>query len=235
MGNSHTTLIDGGIKLQLITVDFDGTLFQGDSFNLMFQAGKKEFGIREWTAVAAGSLQALLLGIFKGKNALRIQFFKSFAKTFKGKTQDELTSFFHHLVEAGKADINIALVEMIQKEQENGNQVMILSGALTPFLHALTDKLGLDVTIVGTNLTFDSSGKCTGNTGVVVNGKEKVQAVTNWLQESGKEQTEIKVWAYADSESDIPLLQFVDEPIIVNPKDKMRKVAEANSWPIFGE
>ncbi len=219
--------------MQLITVDFDGTLFQGDSFKLMFQAGKKEFRIREWTTVTIGSLHAILLGIFKGKNALRIQFFKSFAKTFKGKTETELTSFFEHLIEAGQAEINQELVALIQKELEKGNQVMILSGALTPFLHALTDKLELGVSIVGTELVFDSFGKCTGETDNVMNGEEKVQAVKNWLQQSGKNPVEI--WAYADSESDIPLLHFADNPIIVNPKAKMRKVAEENSWPIFGE
>lgn len=221
--------------MQLVTVDFDGTLFQGDSFKLMFQAGKKEFGIREWTTVTIGSLQALLLGALKGKNALRIQFFKSFAKTFKGKTETELASFFEHLIEAGQADINQELVALIQKEQAKGNQVMILSGALTPFLHALTDKLELEVSIVGTDLAFDPSGKCTGGIGTVVNGEEKVQAVKSWLQQSGKNPVEIKIWAYADSESDVPLLHYADKPIIVNPKEKMRKIAEKNSWPIFGE
>lgn len=222
-----------GYHLQLVTVDFDGTLFQGDSFKLMFQAGKKEFGIREWTTVVVGSLQALLLGVFKGKNALRIHFFKSFAKTFKGKTEAELASFFQHLVEAGKSDINQELVQLIQDEQAKGNQVMILSGALTPFLHALTARLNLEVIIVGTDLTFDSFGKCTGRTGVVVNGKEKVHAVSNWLHHSGKDPAKTKVWAYADSESDIPLLHYADQPVIVNPKDKMRQIARENSWPIF--
>lgn len=90
--------------MQLVTVDFDGTLFQGDSFKLMFKAGKKEFGLKEWTTVIFGSLQAIGKGLFKGKNALRIHFFKTFAKTFRGKTRAELSSFFNYLIKAGAAN-----------------------------------------------------------------------------------------------------------------------------------
>lgn len=221
--------------MKLITVDFDGTLFQGDSFSLMFQAGKKTFGVREWTSVFTGTIQALFLGATKGKHALRIHFFKAFAKTFKGKTQDELANFFHHLVEAGKHQINQNLVSQIRDHQARGNEVIILSGALKPFLNALIAKLDLNVTTIGTELLFDEHGKCTGATGAVINGEQKVKAVNQWLEQENQDPEKLEIWAYADSESDIPLLHFVDKPIIVNPKDKMREVAEVNHWPIFGE
>ena len=224
----------GGMTLQLVTVDFDGTLFQGDSFKLMFQAGKKEFGIREWSTVLIGTVQALFLGMTKGKHALRIHFFKAFAKTFKGKTEKELGHFFDELIEAGKNQINEPLVHKIKEHQENGMQVIILSGALKPFLDALTEKLGLTVTTIGTELCFEQDGKCTGETGPVINGEEKVQAVTNWLEKLQLEPEETEIWAYADSKSDIPLLHFVDKPMIVNPKNGMREVAKTNQWPIFG-
>lgn len=222
-------------NLQLVTVDFDGTLFQGDSFKLMFKAGKKEFGISEWLTIITGSLYAIILGIFKGKNALRIHFFKTFAKTFKGKTEAQLTSFFQHLIKEGEADINQDLVAKIREHQANGNHVMILSGALLPFLKALTAKMKLDVTIVGSELIYNEKGFCTGEIGVMINGDEKVQSVKNWFEENKLSSENTKVWAYADSESDIPLLHFVDYPIIVNPKENMKAVAKENNWPIFKE
>lgn len=221
--------------LQLVTVDFDGTLFQGDSFKLMFQAGRKEFGIREWTTVLIGTAQALFLGITRGKHALRIHFFQAFAKTFKGKTEEELASFFDELIAAGRNQINEPLVHKIKEHQDSGKQVIILSGALKPFLDALIEKLGLTVTTIGTELLFDQDGRCTGATGPVINGEEKVRAVANWLEKLQLDPEETEIWAYADSESDIPLLHFVDKPIIVNPKDGMREVAKAKQWPIFGE
>lgn len=221
--------------MRLITVDFDGTLFEGDSFKLMFQAGKKEFGLQSWTTIFLGTLQALFLGVTKGKHALRIHFFKAFAKTFKGKSEDELASFFDYLIQGGKGQINQSLVNKIKEHQKNGDEVIILSGALKPFLDALIEELGLTVTTIGTELLYDEKGKCTGATGPVVNGEGKVQAITNWLKVRELDPEQLEIWAYADSESDIPLLYFVDKPIIVNPKNKMREVAEVNHWPIFGE
>lgn len=238
MGYTDTALIQSDLEettLQLVTVDFDGTLFQGDSFKLMFKAGKKEFGIAEWSTVITGSLYSIILGIFKGKNALRIHFFKTFAKTFKGKTEAELTSFFQHLIKEGEADINQDLVAKIREHQANGNHVMLLSGALLPFLKALTSKMELDVTIVGSELQYNAKGICTGEIGIMINGDEKVHAVKNWFAENERSAEDTKVWAYADSESDIPLLHFVDYPIIVNPKENMKAVAKENNWPIFHE
>lgn len=224
-----------GNHLRLVTVDFDGTLFQGDSFNLMFKLGRKKFGISEWVTVIIGSIESAILGIFKGKNALRKHFFKTFAKTFKGKTQQELETFFDHLIELGDDDINQSLINQIKEHQAQGNHVMILSGALRPFLEALTERLELEVTIIGTNLIYGLDGKCTGETGAFINGDAKVAAVNNWLEELGKNAIETEIWAYADSESDIPLLRFSDHAIIVNPNEKMRVIAEGNNWPVFGE
>lgn len=220
--------------LRLITVDFDGTLFEGDSFKLMFQAGAKEFGILEWTTVITGSLEALFLGVIKGKQAFRKQFFKAFAKTFKGKSQEQLADFFQLLIHMGESQINQALVREIREHQRRGNKVLILSGALQPFLEALTNQLKLDVTTIGTELKYDEERTCTGDTGNLVNGDEKVKAVTNWLKVANLNPKHTEIWAYADSESDIPLLHFVDQPIIVNPKGKMKKIARANHWPLFG-
>lgn len=221
--------------MKLITVDFDGTLFEGDSFQLMFKAVTKEFGLREWTTILAGTAQSIFLGVTKGKHALRNHFFKAVAKTFRGKTEAELASFFERLIEEGKDQINQALVEKIKEHQLEGNDVIILSGALKPFLEALTAELELSVKIIGTELVHDENGTCTGETGILINGEEKVKAVKKWLESRYSDRELIEIWAYADSESDIPLLDFVDKPIIVNPKEKMREVAEAKQWPIFGE
>jgi phosphoserine phosphatase len=41
------------------------------------------------------------------------------------------------------------------------------------------------------------------------------------------------LWAYADSESDIPLLEFADKAVVVNPSETMKKIAESKGWEIF--
>src|SRR5699024_5677258 len=126
-------------------------------------------------------------------------------RAFKGKTTEELDRFFHKLVDIGRNEVHDGLIHKISEHQQNGDTVVILSGALMPFLRAFTKEMGLDVHIISTELQFDGDGVCTGNIGPVVNGKEKVARVKNWLDEHGHVPDKEDVWAYADSDSDIPL------------------------------
>lgn len=223
----------------VVTVDFDGTLYQGNSFKVMFQAANKSFGIKQWAVVGGGIVKATVAGLIKGKNAFRMHFFKAFAKSFKGMTDNELEDFFKRLVAMGKEDAHHGLIHKIRDHQRQGDHIIVLSGALDPFLKAFTKEVDLDVHIISTQLKIDENGVCTGNIGAIVNGDEKVNHVREWidyqkqlgnLTKSEAEET----WAYADSVSDVPLFRFVKYPFVVNPDDSMKKVAGKQGWPLFG-
>lgn len=198
----------------------------------MFQSGRKAFGVKEWGIVLAGIIKALIVGMLKGKNALRLEFFKAFARTFKGKTEEELDDFFYELVQIGKQDVNYDLVLKILDHQQNGDTVIILSGALHPFLKAFTRELELDVHVISTELILDENGMCTGEVGEIINGHGKVKQIQAWLEEQGVSDP-LDVWAYADSESDIPLFEYAEHPVVVNPDSDMKRIAKENKWPIF--
>ncbi|WP_456272370.1 HAD family hydrolase [Bacillus sp. AK031] len=221
--------------MAIVTVDFDGTLYQGNSFKAMFQMGKRTFTSKEWAIVGAGLVKASAGGLLKGKTKFRHDFFRAFAKTFKGKTTEELDFFFQELVAFGKEEVHHDLVLKVREHQNNGDTVIVLSGALHPFLKAFIKDLQLDVHVLSTNLLFDQKGRCTGQIGEIINGDAKVKILQDWMdkQQHLAENHAKEIWAYADSESDIPLLHYVTHPILVNPKQEMVKVAEQNSWSIF--
>ncbi|MFA9558353.1 HAD family hydrolase [Evansella sp. AB-rgal1] len=221
--------------MAIVTVDFDGTLYQGNSFKIMFQAGKKNFGLKEWGTVLLGVGKSVITGIAHGKNEFRLSFFRSFAKTFKGKTSKQLEEFFQELVNIGRNDINTELVLKIREHQKRGDTVIVLSGALHPFLEAFTKQVDLNVHIISTELSLDKNGVCTGGVGKIINGEAKVEKVQKWIEEHMEVSPfdELEIWAYADSESDIPLLHFVNYPIVVNPNEDMKRIAIKNNWPIF--
>ncbi|MFB4167675.1 HAD family hydrolase [Virgibacillus sp. JSM 102003] len=219
--------------MAVVTVDFDGTLFQGNSFKVMFQAAQKDFNLKQWAVVGTGVIKAAVNGIFKGKQEFRISFFKAFAKSFKGKSETEMDEFFRKLVDIGREDIHHGLVQKIHEHQEQGDEIIVLSGALHPFLTAFTREVNLHVHIISTELQYDKSGICTGEIGTVINGDEKVNKVQNWINDESNLAGTVEVWAYADSLSDYPLFQFANHPIVVNPDDAMKKLAEKHNWPIF--
>src|SRR5690625_5521892 len=55
------------IYVTVITVDFDGTLYKGNSFNAMFQLAQKEFTIKEWLVVGQGVVISAFAGLLKGR------------------------------------------------------------------------------------------------------------------------------------------------------------------------
>lgn len=219
--------------MAIVTVDFDGTLFQGNSFKIMFVAAKKDFTLKDWGIVFVGLLKSIFYRITKGKEAFRHQFFKSFAKSFKGKTNEQLDTFFKSLVLLGKEDIHTDLINKIKEHQQNGDTIIILSGALHPFLKAFVKEVDLQgVHVISTELIVDENGICTGEIGTIINGNEKVKKVEEWLRINQIENVD-EIWAYADSNTDIPLFKYAKYPIVVNPDEEMKKIAEDNNWPIF--
>ncbi|GAA0466335.1 HAD family hydrolase [Alkalibacillus silvisoli] len=220
--------------MAVVTVDFDGTLYQGNSFKVMFQVANKEYGVKEWAVVSAGLVKSVFVGIFKGKEAFKHQFFHGFVKSFKGKTQEDLASFFDELARGDLEKVNRELVDKIKRHQADGDDIVILSGALMPFLNAFVREVGLEnVSTIGTQLVFDDEGVCVGKMGRIVNGDEKVNQLRAWLRRNEKDEQSETLYAYADSESDAPLLDLVDYPIVVNPDENMAKLATQKSWPVF--
>ncbi|AOM83831.1 HAD family hydrolase [Salisediminibacterium beveridgei] len=225
--------------MAIVTVDFDGTLYQGDSFKAMFKAGKKWFGYQQWLTLGMVILATLVTRVFKGKQAMRMCFFRGFAKTFKGMSKTKLDDFFKELASSDLSNVNMELVEKLREHEKRGDTIIILSGALHPFLEAFRDLLELDAEIISTRLTFTDDMICTGRVEKIINGEEKVTELKKWLQEKemhpGFGESAFSTWAYADSETDIPLFEYVQTPVVVNPNEEMEAIAREKRWPIFDE
>ncbi|TFB22879.1 HAD-IB family hydrolase [Filobacillus milosensis] len=221
--------------MRVITVDFDGTLYQGNSFKVMFDVAKKQYSAKQWVSVGLGTGKAIGKLVTGGKTAGKHTFFRSFVKSFKGKSKKDLEEFFHALANGDLERVNRPLVEKIKQHQADGDQVVIVSGALNPFLTAFKDAVGLeDVDIIGSELFYDENDIAVGKMGDIVNGEKKAEAVQEWLNNRGLTVDDVTLWAYADSESDSHLLEMVDHPVVVNPDEDMEKLAQQKGWPVFG-
>ena len=59
----------------------------------------------------------------------------------------------------------------------------------------------------------------------------KVKRLVHWLAENNETLTDS--WFYSDSHNDIPLLDKVDNPVAVDPDEKLNDHALNNQWPII--
>jgi len=77
-------------------------------------------------------------------------------------------------------------------------------------------------------------GCCTGRASGVLNMREgKVTRLRSWLGEQGLSADALAgAVFYSDSINDLPLLQLVGEPVVVDPDARLREHASAVGWPV---
>ena len=119
---------------------------------------------------------------------------------------------------------------LLQKHREAGDRLLIITATnrfvVEPICQSLgvTEFLAADPEIVNGRYTGKIVGTPTYQEG-------KVSRLKEWLQEQSE--TLADSWFYSDSANDLPLLLEVDNPVAVDPCDRLREKAEDQQWPII--
>ncbi len=120
--------------------------------------------------------------------------------------------------------------EAVRRHRERGDVVAIVTSATPYAARPLARELGIDH-VVCTELEVDDAGCFTGQLrrpmcyGI---GKiELSERIARTLDFRLEEAT-----FYSDSITDLPLLERVKSPIVVNPDARLRRIAQRRAWPI---
>jgi HAD superfamily hydrolase (TIGR01490 family) len=121
----------------------------------------------------------------------------------------------------------------LRGHQAAGHRVILVSGTLAPLLAAIGHQLGVPET-VGTPLVL-RRGRYTGACELpVCQGPGKVSRLEAYVGDSDD-----ALWAqstaYADSTTDIPLLERVGRPVAVYPDPQLAAHARRRGWDFIGE
>lgn len=121
----------------------------------------------------------------------------------------------------------------LKAHQQSGDRILLLSGTPTPLLAAIGRELGVEEA-VGTPL-LTRNGRYTG-------GSERptcqgINKVIRLEQHLGEKETInwSDSWAYADSYSDLPVLEHVGHPVAVYPDPELTTYAKEHGWEIIAE
>jgi HAD superfamily hydrolase (TIGR01490 family) len=154
--------------------------------------------------------------------------------TIRGWTVEEAAAAFAWIAEQYVLPrVRPDVMERLWKHQARGDRVVIVSGTLSPMLHAIGRALGVEET-VGTP-TVLKAGRHTGASQLpTCQGAGKVTRLKEHL--GGERET---LWrqsyAYADSFTDLPLLEQVGRPVAVYPDAKLAAHARSQGWQVLGE
>ena len=127
-----------------------------------------------------------------------------------------------HVTEKGR--------EAVAMHQARGDVCAIVTGATRYAAGPLALRLGI-IHVVASELEVDAAGQFTGRVVKPLclgEGKlRRAEALANKLGFALNEAT-----FYTDSMSDLPLLERVAEPIVINPDPRLWRMAKRRGWPI---
>lgn len=111
-----------------------------------------------------------------------------------------------------------------------GHRLVILSNTSCYQAQAATDAWGFDDWLANT-FELDDNDCLTGRiVPPMCYAEGKVEHARAWLQTHGG--TLRDSWFYTDSLSDVPMLEVVGHPVVINPDPRLGRVARARGWNV---
>ena len=149
-------------------------------------------------------------------------------------TKQELEDFFAKVTIEMHEDFNQEVVTKLEEHITDGVHVMLVSGAYTIFLEAIVNGLPFSFdTLIGSEIPFNEQMIDKSKSIYHINGTRKNEAIHQAL--AGKKVDWKNSFAYADSYSDLPVLELVGNPIAVQPDPKLKTIAKQRKWQIIGD
>ncbi|MGI9606349.1 MAG: HAD family hydrolase, partial [Acidimicrobiales bacterium] len=110
-----------------------------------------------------------------------------------------------------------------------GHLVFMVSASPEEIVRPLARHLGADGA-VATIAQIDGTGRYTGEVEFYSYGEFKVDAIEALALEYDLDLDQC--WAYSDSVTDLPMLETVGYPIVVNPDRPLARIADERKWEV---
>lgn len=118
---------------------------------------------------------------------------------------------------------------LVDEHRSRGERTYIVSAALQEIVDAIAADLGFDGAL-GTVCEVED-GVYTGRSVRSLHGPHKAEAVRALAEREGIDLAAST--AYSDSHTDLPFLELVGHPVVVNPDRGLRRVAADRGWPVL--
>jgi HAD superfamily hydrolase (TIGR01490 family) len=119
-------------------------------------------------------------------------------------------------------------VDLAREHTERGERVFIVSAALQEVAEEISNRLGFSGAIASRAEVRD--GLYTGRLERRLYGGAKAQALAEVADAESIDLVDST--AYSDSHSDVPFLEAVGHPVVVNPDRELRRTADERGWPV---
>ena len=120
-------------------------------------------------------------------------------------------------------------LQLVERHRARGERAYIVSATLQEIVEELARELGFDGALGSTCEIVD--GIYTGVSLRPCHGEGKAAAVRELAAREGIDLAAST--AYSDSHTDLPFLEAVGNPVVVNPDRELRRIAAERGWPVL--
>jgi HAD superfamily hydrolase (TIGR01490 family) len=116
----------------------------------------------------------------------------------------------------------------IAHDKSEGRRVVMATASYRFYAREIAERLGFD-DCIGTNSILGLDERVHAKIdGQNCYGPAKLKMVQEWLASTGLERGHVRF--YSDHASDAPVFEWADEPVAVNPHDRLQRLASERGW-----
>lgn len=219
---------DRSPKKTAVFFDVDGTLIKSTIVHYFIYFMRRKMsplGYKFW--YAAYLLKCSFYIVLDKFN--RTKFNIVFYQGYRGLPSDEIKSWAPDCYqEMIKPRMFAQTVECIESHRASGRQIVLVTGSLDFIMKPLADALKVN-DVIATALV-EAHGQFTGELNCPpVGQQEKANRIRIYAKEHDIDLSQS--YAYGDSVADLPMLECVGYPHVVNPDKALTAIATARGWP----
>ena len=118
----------------------------------------------------------------------------------------------------------------IARDKAEGRRLVMATASYRFYAREIAERLGFD-DCIGTNSILGLDERVHAKIdGENCYGPAKLKMIEDWLEKSGLTRAHVRF--YSDHASDAPVFEWADEPVAVNPHDRLAKLAAARGWRV---
>jgi HAD superfamily hydrolase (TIGR01490 family) len=120
--------------------------------------------------------------------------------------------------------------DAIARDKAEGRRVVMATASYRFYAREIAEQLGFDACI-GTNSILGLDERVHAKIdGQNCYGPAKLSMIEEWLDKSELRRGHVRF--YSDHASDAPVFEWADEPVAVNPHDRLARLAKARGWAV---
>lgn len=218
--------------MNIAIYDLDKTITRRPTFThfLLYYARQtaplRLFGLPLWIIALIG----YRIGLY-GRKPLK-QFGISM---FMGRYLDAATLakvVINFVSEAVLTDIQPGAAKSIENDRSQNQKLLIATAAPAFYANKIGELMGFDAVVATRHILRQDGRICHLIDGENCYGFEKLTMVKTWLDAEGLKREACYISVYSDHASDAPLMDWADAAYLVNPSEKLRKLAAQKNWQV---